>query len=218
MSGITSPPNAPHVDPPYPRVMQVLVVSDTHLTDATVGRMPPEVWALAERADVVLHAGDVTDVAVLDALRRRSLVHAVLGNNDHGLGGALAEVWEGELGGVPVAMVHDSGTRAGRERRMARRFPGARVVVFGHSHDPLVAPGEGDQLLVNPGSPVQRRRQPVHTVAWLELSGGRVDRAELLPVGPLAANVSGGRAVIRWPGRTRPWSGPAPGHRGGRRR
>lgn len=164
----------------------MLVVSDTHLSAATLERMPADVWALADRADVVLHAGDVVDAAVLDALRARAPVHAVLGNNDHGLGGRLPEVWEGELGGVAVAMVHDSGATAGRARRMRRRFPGARVVVFGHSHDPLVAEADEGQWLVNPGSPTQRRRQPVHTVAWLELVDGEVRTAELREVGPLA--------------------------------
>lgn len=168
--------------------MQVLVLSDTHLTQGTLERMPAEVWELAAQADVILHAGDVMDVTVLDALRERADVHAVLGNNDHGLGGRLPEVWEATLAGVSVAMVHDSGARAGRERRMARRFPNARVVVFGHSHDPLVQDGAQGQLLVNPGSPVQRRRQPVHTVAWLELLDGRVERAEIVPVGPLSSS------------------------------
>ena len=166
--------------------MKVLVVSDTHLSEASLQRMPDEVWDLAGRADVVLHAGDVLEVAVLDALRERAPVHAVVGNNDHGLERILPEVWEGDLGGVTVGMIHDSGAKAGRERRMARRFPDAAVVVFGHSHDPLVQAGEAGQLLVNPGSPVQRRRQPVHTVAWLELAEGRIDRAEIIPVGPLA--------------------------------
>jgi hypothetical protein len=91
-----------------------------------------------------------------------------------------------ELGGVTIGMIHDSGTRAGRAARMARRFPDADVVVFGHSHDPLVEPGLDGQLLVNPGSPTQRRRQPVHTVAWLELSGGDIAEAKIVEVGPLA--------------------------------
>src|SRR3546814_9095702 len=60
--------------------------------------------------------------------------------------------------------------RAGRERRMARRFPQADVVVFGHSHDPVVMQVPDGPLLVNPGSPTQKRRQPVPTVAWLVLS------------------------------------------------
>lgn len=166
--------------------MHVLVVSDTHLGSAALDRMPEEVWDLAARADVVLHAGDVVDRAVLDRLAELGPVHAVLGNNDHGLERTLPETWEGTLGGVRVGMVHDSGATAGRPARMARRFPDAQVVVFGHSHDPLVEPGVGDQLLVNPGSPTQRRRQPVHTVAWLELVDGAVRAAELRRVGPLA--------------------------------
>ena len=165
--------------------MKALVLSDTHLTAATLSRMPAEVWALAAQADVVLHAGDVTAAEVLTSLGERAPVHAVLGNNDQDLGGTLPEVWSGELEGVRVAMVHDSGPRAGRERRMARRFPDAAVVVFGHSHDPLIDAGVDGQLLVNPGSPVQRRRQPAHTVAWLELVKGRVERAELIQVGPM---------------------------------
>ena len=162
------------------------MLSDTHLTAATVDRMPAEVWSMAEAADVVLHAGDVVEAAVLSALSDRAPVHAVLGNNDRGI--RLPEVLELELGGVRLAMVHDSGARTGRERRLARRFPTAGVVVFGHSHAPLVEGGLDGQLLVNPGSPTQRRRQPVHTVAELELVDGEVRRAELIEVGSLAAS------------------------------
>lgn len=167
--------------------MRALVLSDTHLTAATVDRMPAEVWALAAEADVVLHAGDVVDPAVLEALGERAPVHAVLGNNDRGLERALPERLELDLGGVPVAMVHDSGARAGRARRLRRWFPDAAVAVFGHSHDPVLErDDEVDLLLVNPGSPTQRRRQPVHTVAWLELAAGAVADAHLVEVGPLA--------------------------------
>ena len=166
--------------------MNVLVVSDTHLGPETLDRMPPEVWDMAREADVVLHAGDVVHPAVLEELGERGPVHAVLGNNDHVLRGRLPEVLELDLGGVRVAMIHDSGATAGRGPRMQHRFPDADVVVFGHSHDPLIQRTTGGPLLVNPGSPTQRRRQPVHTVAWLELADGRVDRAELLEVGPVA--------------------------------
>jgi putative phosphoesterase len=162
------------------------VLSDTHLSAATLDRMPTEVWAMAHDADRILHAGDVVDAALLDELARHAPTHAVLGNNDRGFERTLPEVWEGELGGVAVGMIHDSGTRAGRAARMARRFPDAQVVVFGHSHDPVLERTDHDQLLLNPGSPIQRRRQPVHTVAWLELHRGDIRDAEIVPVGPLA--------------------------------
>ena len=164
--------------------MRALVLSDTHLGAATVDRLPAEGWEMAADADVVLHAGDVVDAEVLSALAERGPVHAVLGNNDVGLVGQLAERLEVDLDSTLVAMVHDSGPTAGGPDRLRRWFPSARVVVFGHSHDPLVEDHDG-LLLVNPGSPTQRRRQPVHTVAWLEVGGGDA-RAEVVPVGPLA--------------------------------
>lgn len=165
----------------------VLVLADTHLTATGLDRMPPEVWQLATAADVVLHAGDITDRAVLDALAERAPTHAVLGNNDVGLADVLPTDLELEIAGVRVAMIHDSGATAGRARRMARRFPDADVVVFGHSHTPISERPDEGLLLFNPGSPTQRRRQPVHTVGWLELAEGNVVRADILEVGPLAA-------------------------------
>jgi hypothetical protein len=107
----------------------------------------------------------------------------VLGNNDHALAGALPDRLELELAGVRVAMVHDSGSRAGRERRMRRWFPAADVVVFGHSHEPVDSVGEDGQRLFNPGSAVQRRRQPRRTIGLLALAGGAVVGHEIVPVG-----------------------------------
>lgn len=176
----------------YAPVVNVLVLSDTHLGPETLDRMPPEVWDMACDADLVLHAGDVVHPVVLEELRGRAPVHAVLGNNDQALHGRLPEVVELDIDGVQLAMIHDSGATAGRRRRMHRRFPEADVVVFGHSHAPLIEHAADGLLLVNPGSPTQRRRQPVHTVAWLGLVDGRVDRAELIEVGPLARITSRG--------------------------
>jgi putative phosphoesterase len=166
--------------------MKVLVLADTHLTGSTLDRMPTEVWQRAEDADVILHAGDVLDPAVLTALEERAPLHAVLGNNDRLLRGRLPEVLQVDLAGVAVAMIHDSGARAGRGQRMARRFPDADVVVFGHSHQPCIEQVPDGPLLVNPGSPTQRRRQPVHTFADLELVDGMVAAADIVEVGPLA--------------------------------
>lgn len=129
---------------------------------------------MLETADVVLHAGDITQQQHLDDLARHAPVHAVLGNNDPELVGILPETLELELAGVRVAMIHDSGPARGRERRLHARFPAADVVVFGHSHIPWNAPGEGGQLLFNPGSPTDRRRQPHRTLGVLELDDGRI--------------------------------------------
>jgi putative phosphoesterase len=140
------------------------------------------VWAQVDRCDVVLHAGDVVTGDLLDALAARGPVHAVLGNNDHGLVGQLPERLDLELGGVRVGMVHDSGARVGRERRMRRWFPAADLVVFGHSHEPVDQLGVDGQRLFNPGSAVQRRRQPHRTVGLLELTDGRIAAHRVVPV------------------------------------
>ena len=140
-------------------------------------------WDHVDTSDAVLHAGDVVTGDLLDALRARRPVHAVLGNNDDALVGTLPDRLELELAGARVAMVHDSGPRAGRERRMHRWFPDADVVVFGHSHEPVDALGDGGQRLFNPGSAVQRRRQPRRTIGVLELADGEVVAHEIVPVG-----------------------------------
>jgi uncharacterized protein len=155
-------------------VLRALVLADTHLAAHQLDRLPPQVRQAAASADLVLHAGDVVSRELLDLLGDHAPVHAVCGNNDHDLVGHLPERLELELAGVAVAMVHDAGPRTGRPARLVRWFPDAQVVVFGHSHQPVAEHAEGGPLLVNPGSPTQRRREPHPTFALLELDAGRV--------------------------------------------
>jgi len=161
--------------------VRVVVLADTHIRDGSTSGLGAAAWEHVRAADVILHAGDVVGAAFLEELRSVAPVHAVLGNNDAALAGQLPETLVVDLDGVPVAMVHDSGPRAGREARMQRRFPDARVVVFGHSHVPWNRPGLGGQLLLNPGSPTQRRAQPHRTLGLLEIGPGGV-QAEIAVV------------------------------------
>jgi uncharacterized protein len=161
--------------------MRLAVLADTHVP-RRARDLPPGAWRVVEAADAVLHAGDVVDHALLDELRRRGRrVWAVLGNNDLLLRDLLPERLELDLDGVPVAMVHDPGPRQGRRARLRRWFPRARVAVFGHSHIPVVE-DDGDLLLLNPGSPTDRRRMPTFTLAVLTLEAGR-PHAELVDLG-----------------------------------
>jgi putative phosphoesterase len=162
--------------------VRVLVLADTHVRLGGTRRLPDVVYEELDRADAILHAGDVTAPELLDELEGFAPVHAVLGNNDVGLAHRLPESQVVALGGVEVAMVHDSGPRSGREGRMARRFPSAQVVVFGHSHIPEDHVGMGGQRLFNPGSPTDRRGQPCHTYGLLELEGGAVLDHRIVPV------------------------------------
>jgi putative phosphoesterase len=158
--------------------MKALVIADTHLGPAQGERLVALLGDRLRVAGAILHAGDITDPSILEALAVHAPVHAVLGNNDHGL--VLPERQIVELGGCKIAMVHDSGDAGGRRTRLRRWFPDADVVVFGHSHLPWnetdVRPVDGHvQHHLNPGSATQRRRAPRCTVAWLELHAGRVE-------------------------------------------
>lgn len=162
--------------------MHVVVLADTHIRRGSSRRLPARAVAALEQADVVLHAGDIMVRDVLDDLGRYGPVHAVLGNNDHELRGALPETAELDLDGVRVAMIHDAGARRGRPARVHRRFPDADLVVFGHSHEPVSGPGAHGQWLLNPGSPTERRRQPHHTIAVFDVEAGRLVDPRILAV------------------------------------
>lgn len=158
------------------------MLADTHAPRRWTS-CPPAVAARLRRADLILHAGDVCTADVLDELAQYAPVRVVAGNNDGPDVAAWGapEVAELDLDGLRVAMLHDSGQAAGRLRRMRRRFPGAGLVVFGHSHIPLDESGEGIRVF-NPGSPTDRRRQPHGTIGVLRIAGGRLLRAEIVDV------------------------------------
>lgn len=166
--------------------MRVLVLSDTHAPRHWKA-LPPALVGPLRQADLVLHAGDVCTPDVLDTLAEYAPARVVLGNNDGlsvaGWGGGVPETLEFDLEGVRLAMIHDSGPRAGRDRRMRRRFPGADLVVFGHSHIPLDEP-DGAVALFNPGSPTDKRRQPRGTYGLLTLDDGRILDRQIVPLPP----------------------------------
>lgn len=153
--------------------MRALVLADTHVRDDVSG-IPDPVWRAAESVDVILHAGDVVGDELLDRLSACAPTHAVLGNNDRSLRRDLPATLELDLGGVTVAMIHDSGPTKGRPGRMRRRFPDAALVVYGHSHLPDDSEGLDGQRLFNPGSCTQRRRAPTRTFGILEVAGGEL--------------------------------------------
>lgn len=162
--------------------VRALVIADTH-APRRWRACPPTLARHLRETDLILHAGDVCTASLLTELAEYAPVHAVLGNND---GPDVAD-WgavpalELDLGGLPVAMIHDSGAAAGRCTRMRRGFPGARLVVFGHSHIPLDESADGIRIF-NPGSPTDRRRQPHGTFGLLRIEDGELVQARIVSV------------------------------------
>jgi len=136
---------------------------------------------LFDGVDAILHAGDFVQALVLEELRAIAPTHGVLGNCDsYDLAGLLPATTSIDADGLKIGMIHDSGTTAGRRRRMASLFSGHRVVIFGHSHQPVVE-DDDDLLLLNPGSACDPRAAKVPSVAILEVRNG-VPKAELIRI------------------------------------
>lgn len=163
--------------------LRLVLVSDTHVPKRA-SALPDQVWRAVDAADVVVHAGDWVDEATLDALdARASRLVGVYGNNDGAdLRSRLPEVARFEFDGVRFAVVHETGPATGREQRCDRAFPDTDVLVFGHSHIPWDTTTPNGLRLLNPGSPTDRRRQPVATFMTAVVRDARLTDVVVVPV------------------------------------
>ena len=158
------------------------VVSDTHLPRFG-SQLPPGLADGLKSAGVarIFHCGDHTTALAVELLSRIAPTDAVLGNND---APELAAKYRVKtivaVAGVKIGIVH--GDR-GRGRTTPLRALAAfaddcvDVICFGHSHQPYLA-RHGDVLLLNPGSPTDRRREPAFSYALLTVGDGPA-RAEI---------------------------------------
>lgn len=174
--------------------LELVVVADTHVPNRARD-LPAPLWAAIEAADVVIHAGDWVTPALLNQVEARSRrLVGVWGNNDGPeLRRRLPEVARVSLGGLRVAVVHETGGRDGRERRAEQAFPDTDLLIFGHSHIPWDTVSPSGLRLLNPGSPTDRRRQPFCT--YLTARVGEAALTELtlhrLPPRPASGHRSG---------------------------
>lgn len=159
----------------------VVVISDTHLPRGR-RRLSAECVERLRAADLILHAGDFVTASVLGELRSLGPpVEAVYGNMDEpDLRRSLPRERIVEVCGARIGMVHVAGPRAGREKRLATRFPACDAVVYGHTHVPQVE-RDGGIWFLNPGSPTERRRAPTRAMIVLRV-GARGIEPELVPL------------------------------------
>ena len=162
---------------------RLLLLADTHVPKRA-RELPEQVLRAIDEADVVFHAGDWVAESVLDELEDRSgRLVGVFGNNDgDGLRARLPEIAHVVLDGIRFAMIHETGQASGREARCEAQFPDADVLIFGHSHIPWDTTSPRGLRLLNPGSPTDRRRQPVCTMMTATADAGILRDVELVPV------------------------------------
>ena len=157
--------------------MRLGIIADTH------GLLRPEVFRAFDGVDHILHAGDVGPPSLLDELRVIAPVTAVYGNTDgFDLRGALPEVATVELDGFTIVVTHGDQFGSPTPEKLHHAFPQAEVIVFGHTHRPLLTLVDVVVTVMNPGGAGPRRFGLPPSVGIMELEPGIPPRARLLPL------------------------------------
>lgn len=144
---------------------RVGIISDTH--SPRFGNVPDAVWQHFTDVELIIHAGDLSTLPVINTLETIAPVVAVQGNvESEEVVNALPLKRTVRVGYCKIGVVHILGDTAHYARNARLEFPDAQVVIFGHSHVPYNQEHEG-QLLLNPGSANDRRRQPTCSLGML---------------------------------------------------
>lgn len=123
--------------------------------------------------DLILHAGDVNARWVLRELERIAPVRAVSGNNEEPpLGTELPDELFFQAGEVRIGLIHGHHPKlTARENTFQRMRGVVDLAIYGHSHVPEYIERDG-LLMLNPGSPTQKRYQPRPTFAMVTIDRG----------------------------------------------
>ncbi len=152
--------------------MVIGVLADTHIPGRAKA-LPEIVLRHMAGADHIIHAGDIRCAAVLEQLSRLAPVTAVAGNIDPPeLAEALGDKRIVTLDGFRLGVTHGHGQGGTTQHRALARFKADHVdcVIFGHSHIPVCMEQDGI-LLLNPGSPTDKRRNPYYSFGVIETGG-----------------------------------------------
>jgi len=157
--------------------MRLGVISDTH------GLLRPEVFGAFAKVDHILHAGDVGRMHLLDELRALAPVTAVYGNTDGSeLRSSLPRVATLQLDGFDIVVTHGDQLGTPTPQALNAAFPEAQIIVYGHTHKPLLTLVDVVVTVMNPGGAGARRFNLPPSVGILELEPGIPPRGRLLPL------------------------------------
>lgn len=160
------------------------VISDTHIYTGSQRVIAPGVKRLFERAniDLVVHLGDANSRSVLEEVAEIAPLIAVVGNNDdEELQYTLPMTTRFTVGDHTFAAIHGHGGRSAKDVAIERWAGKVDCILFGHSHLPLIEKVRGS-ILVNPGSPTDRRWHPHFGVAVITVDENGI-QPELIQIG-----------------------------------
>ena len=157
--------------------MRLGVISDTH------GLLRPEVFDAFAQVDHILHAGDIGSLELLTELEALAPVTAVYGNTDgFDLRNRVPRVARVELDGFDIVVTHGDQFGSPTPEKLNAAFPEAQILVYGHTHRPLLTIVDVVVTVMNPGSAGARRFTIPPSVGILELEAGIPPRGRLLPL------------------------------------
>jgi putative phosphoesterase len=153
------------------------IISDTH------GLLRPQVFDVFKEVDHILHAGDVGPAEILTELEAIAPVTAVYGNTDGwDLRARLPQVASIRLDGFDIVVTHGDQLGSPTPEKLNKAFPEAEIILFGHTHRPLLTLVDVVVTVMNPGGAGPQRFDLPPSVGIMELEAGIPPRARLVPL------------------------------------
>jgi uncharacterized protein len=157
--------------------MRLGVIADTH------GLLRPQVFEAFAQVDHIVHAGDLGPLDLLTELETLAPVTAVYGNTDgEEVRRRLPRVASLELDGFDVVVTHGDQLGSPTPEGLNAAFPQAQIIIYGHTHRPLLTVVDVVVTVMNPGGAGHRRFGLPPSVGILELEPGIPPRGRLLPL------------------------------------
>jgi putative phosphoesterase len=153
------------------------VIADTH------GLLRPEVFEVFRSVDHILHAGDLGPLDLLVELEAIAPVTAVFGNTDSSeVRARLPKVAQIELDGFRIVVTHGDQFGSPTPEKLQAAYPDAEILIFGHTHRPLLTLVDVVVTAMNPGGAGPKRFDLPPSVGILELEPGIPPRGRLVPL------------------------------------
>lgn len=156
--------------------MKIVILSDTHVKKHS-DKLFKFIDTLFKEGDMIIHAGDYVSSNVVSKLREHKNFVGVWGNNDKGyIRDLLEEKKIISVEGYRIGLYHGHGNCKNTLERAYEEFSNDKVdiIIFGHSHQPLILT-KNKVLMINPGSPSYKRREPWYSYVILEILGKKID-------------------------------------------